>query len=105
MGDAIDKIYHTLTQTFLYNVLFPAKLIEVMRSLRPTNSVYSSPVAVGATLELWVHRNYIDGEDLIANMKAFRVSSKPSEHTWVVQSILYLVRYASAGGIHPYGTI
>jgi len=38
-------------------------------------------------------------------MKAFRVSSKPSEHTWVVQSILYLVRYASAGGIHPYGTI
>jgi len=25
MGDAIDKIYHTLTQTFLYNVLFPAK--------------------------------------------------------------------------------
>merc|ERR1712233_68404 len=32
-------------------------------------------------------------------------SSKPSEHTWVVQSILYLVRYASAGGIHPYGTI
>jgi len=25
MGDAIDKIYHTLTQTFLYNVLFLAK--------------------------------------------------------------------------------
>jgi len=38
-------------------------------------------------------------------MKAFRVSSKPSEHTWVVRSILYLVGYASAGGIHPYGTI
>jgi len=25
MGDAIDKIYRTLTQAFLYNVLFPAK--------------------------------------------------------------------------------
>jgi len=24
MGDAIAKIYHTPTRTFLYNVLFPA---------------------------------------------------------------------------------
>jgi len=52
MGDAIAKIYHTLIQPFLYNVLFPYQVIRTVRSLRPTNSVYGLPVAVGLTLDL-----------------------------------------------------
>jgi len=52
MGDAIDKIYHTLDPPFLYNVLFSCHTIEVTRSLRSTSSLSSLPVAVGLTFDL-----------------------------------------------------
>ena len=50
--DVIDKIYHTPIWAFLYNVLFLASDLEFMRSLRPTESAHSLPIAVGPTFDL-----------------------------------------------------
>jgi len=52
MGDAVDKFYPTLIWAFLYNVLFPTKWLKLVRSLRPTDSLHSSPIAVGLTFDL-----------------------------------------------------
>lgn len=48
---AKDKAYHNPIGAFLYNVLFLAKHFMVMRSLRSTNGISGSPVAVGSTIK------------------------------------------------------
>ena len=47
-----DKVYSTLTYPFLYNVLSHYWVIEGMRSLRSTNSMYGLPIAAGSTFYL-----------------------------------------------------
>merc|ERR1712212_219101 len=105
MGDSVDKIYHTPISTFLYNVLSPSSDLKLVRSLRPTDSVHSSPIAVGPIFvcrcieiiptERISHDQY---RGLQGQQQAIRAYLGGSKH-------LLSDTYASAGGIYPYGTI
>jgi len=51
MGGSKDKAYHTRVGAFLYNVLSLANHLWFVRSLRSTNDIFGSPVAVGSALK------------------------------------------------------